>query len=115
MERKAKALPLRLDPELHQRLKEIAELEGATMVQVVREALDVFLPKLAARHASELEATLDRLREIGNDVEARTEEAERIARAEVDLGDELESDLVVERRGQSALTQEVLEAFGDMG
>lgn len=107
-----KALPVRLDPEVHERLHHLAELEGKSMVEVIRQALDAFLPVLAARHAERLEDTLARLRAYTDERRGHRAAIESAARAEVELDDGLEERVVVERRPRSKLTNRVLRAFG---
>lgn len=60
----ARTLPVRLSPELYQRLKETAELHGSTMVDLVRRSLESFLPRVAEAEAEVMEKRLRRLRAL---------------------------------------------------
>ncbi len=62
-----KNLPLRLDPELHEELREVSAAIGSTMVDVVRDALRDYLPQVAERRAKEMEGRLARLRVIAGE------------------------------------------------
>lgn len=98
-----KNLPVRLEPGLYQRLKEIAEFRSTSMVEIVREALEAFLPTLAREEARELEERAERLRALAEaDPEYIERAIARVARAEAEHADPLEEDLVVERRDQGA-------------
>lgn len=117
-----KSLPVRLDPELYDRLKEVAELQDSSMVDIVRRALEAFLPALAEAQADAMQQRLERLRALAAErpdyIERSVREA---ARAEASHPDPLEEDLVVVRRDPAAsriegdATARVREALGELG
>jgi predicted DNA-binding protein len=97
-----KTLPVRLDMELYRRLKETAELQGSTMVDLVRRSLETFLPALAAAEAEVMEARLRRLQalaEAGPDYLDRS--LQEAALAEASHADPLEEELVIVRAGEA--------------
>lgn len=92
---RTKNLPLRLDPALHGELQEVAAATGSTMVDLVRDALREYLPRVAERRASEMEGRLARLRAIADQPGAMEAAIQAIAEAESQVRDPLEEDLVV--------------------
>jgi len=91
-----KNLPLRLDPELHEALREVAAATGSTMVDLVRDALKDYLPRAAARRAREMERRLARLRAIARSPGATEAAIREAAEAEVANPDSLEEEAVIE-------------------
>lgn len=114
-----KTLPVRLDMELYRRLKETAELQGSTMVELVRRSLETFLPALAAAEAEVMEARLRRLQalaEAGPDYLDRS--LQEAALAEAEHGDPMEEELVIlrpEEAEEGEATTIVRKALGDLG
>jgi hypothetical protein len=92
---RTKNLPLRLDLDLHGELKEVAAATGSTMVDIVRDALREYLPRIAERRASEMEVRLARLRAIAEQPGAMEAAIQAIAEAESQNPDPLQQDAVV--------------------
>ena len=90
-----KNLPLRLDPDLHEELREVAAATGSTMVDLVREALKDYLPRVAERRANEMEERLARLRTIAREPGAMEAAIRATAEAEGENPDLLEEEAVV--------------------
>jgi len=83
-------LPVRLDPELHDELREVAAAIGSTMVDLVRDALKDYLPRVAERRANEMEGRLERLRAIAGSPYAMENAIKAAAEAEAENADPLE-------------------------
>ena len=110
-----KNLPLRLDPELHEELREVAAAVGSSMVDLVREALKDYLPRVAERRANEMEGRLARLRAIAGSSEAMKDAIDSSAEAEAAHSDPLEEDAVVRDvrvEDRTPLTSSVRKALG---
>lgn len=90
-----KNLPLRLDPDLHEELREVAAAIGSTMVDLVRDALTDYLPRVAERRAREMEGRLARLRAIAGKPDAMESAIQATAEAEADNPDPLEEEVAV--------------------
>lgn len=90
-----KSLPLRLDPALHDELREVAAATGSTMVELVREALADYLPRVARRRAREMETRLARLRAIAGEPLAMEAAIRATAEAEAEHADLLEREATV--------------------
>ncbi len=91
-----KPLPVRLDHELYDELREVAAAAGSTMVDIVREALREYLPRVAGYRAAEMEPRLARLRAIAARQDTMTIAIQATAQAEAELPDLLEEATVVE-------------------
>jgi hypothetical protein len=91
-----KNLPLRLDSELHEALREVAAATGSTMVDLVRDALKDYLPRAAERRANEMERRLARLRAIARNPGATEAAIQETAEAEGANPDLFEDDAVIE-------------------
>jgi hypothetical protein len=91
-----KNLPLRLDPELHMELREVAAATGSTMVDLVRDALKDYLPRAAERRANEMERRLARLRAIARNPSAMEAAIQEAAEADGANPDPLEDEAVIE-------------------
>lgn len=91
-----KNLPLRLDPDLHEELREVSAAIGSTMVDLVRDALRDYLPRVAERRAKEMEGRLARLRVIAGDRDAMESAITAAAEAEAEIPDPLEERTVIE-------------------
>jgi hypothetical protein len=110
-----KNLPLRLDPELHEALREVAAATGSTMVDLVRDALKDYLPRAAERRANEMERRLARLRAIARDPGATEAAIQEVADAESAHSDPLEDEAVIEDvrlEGVTPLTTGVRKLLG---
>lgn len=110
-----KNLPLRLDPELHAELREVAAATGATMVDLVRDALRDYLPRVAQRRANEMENRLARLRAIAGKPGAMEAAIEATAEAEDKHPDPLEEEAVIQDtrlEDQTPLTTDVRKSLG---
>ncbi len=110
-----KNLPLRLDPDLHEELREVSAAIGSTMVDVVRDALRDYLPRAAEQRAREMETRLARLRVIAGGRNAMESAITAAARAEAETPDLFEDQAVIEdvRRGKrSPLTTSVRKSLG---
>lgn len=90
-----KNLPLRLDPDLHEELREVAAAMGSTMVDLVRDALKDYLPRVAEKRAREMEGRLARLRAIAEKPDAMESAIQSAAEAEGGNPDPLEEEAVV--------------------
>jgi predicted transcriptional regulator len=116
-----KTFPVRLEDELYDRLKELADLEGSTMVDLVRRALRSYLPRVAAEQAEEMQERLERLHAfLQENPDALDESLEAVARAEAEVVDPLEEDLVVELEDRepedsTTVTDQVREAIAGLG
>ena len=53
-----KSLPLRLDDETYHLLKEVADLRGTSMVEIVRESLRSYLPEVVGEETRVLEGQI---------------------------------------------------------
>jgi predicted transcriptional regulator len=114
-----KNLPVRLSPALYRQLKEMAELHGSTMVDLVRRSLEAFLPALAEAEADAMEQRLQRLRALADERPDYLERSLRqAARAEAANRDPLEEGLVIIRDDpaeEDEATTIVREALGELG
>ena len=109
-----KNLPLRLDPDLHEELREVSAAIGSTMVDLVRDALRDYLPRVAERRAKEMEGRLARLRAIAGERDAMESAIAATAEAEAEFLDPLEEEAVIEDvrpEGSTPLTTEVRKSF----
>jgi len=91
-----KNLPLRLDPDLHEELREVSAAIGSTMVDLVRDALKDYLPRVAERRAKEMEGRLARLQAIAGRRDAMESAIVATAEAEAQSSDPLEEEAVIE-------------------
>jgi predicted transcriptional regulator len=110
-----KNLPLRLDPELHEELREVAAATGSTMVDLVRDALRDYLPRAAESRATEMERRLTRLRAIARNPGATEAAIAEAAEAEGTNSDLLEDEAVIEDvrlKGSTPLTTGVRKLLG---
>jgi hypothetical protein len=110
----AKNLSLRLDAQLHERLKVVSEARNSSMVDLVREALLDYLPRVAAVEADSLGEQLPRLQGIAAEPGYIEKSMKAAARAESACADEMELGLVAEdRRPKDApITKGVVESLG---
>lgn len=110
-----KNLPLRLDPDLHEELREVSAAIGSTMVDLVRDALKDYLPRVAERRAKEMEGRLTRLREIAERPGAMESTIQATAEAEGKNPDPLEEEAVVKDirlEDRTPLTSDVRKSLG---
>lgn len=110
-----KNLPLRLDPDLHEELREVAAAIGSTMVDLVRDALKDYLPRAADRRAREMEGRLARLRAIAGKPGAMQSAIQATAEAEGENQDMLEEEAVLKDVGledRTPLTTGVRKSLG---
>ena len=110
-----KNLPLRLDSALHEELREVASATGSTMVELVREALADYLPRVAERRAREMEDRLARLRAIARDPKAMEAAIRETSESEGENPDPIEEEAVVQSvriQDHSPLTGRVRKTFG---
>jgi predicted transcriptional regulator len=108
-------LTLRLDPELHDALREVSAAIDSTMVDLVRDALRDYLPRVADRRAGEMEGRLARLRAIAGDRGAMASAIQATAEAEAENPDPLEEEAVVDDgqcEDRTPLTTSVRKSFG---
>jgi hypothetical protein len=108
-------LPLRLDPDLHEELREVSAAIGSTMVDLVRDALRDYLPRVAEQRAREMEGRLARLRAIAGERDVMESAIRAAAEAEAEFPDPLEEDAVIEDvrlADRTPLTTGVRKSFG---
>lgn len=113
-----KSMTVRLNAELHERLRMLAKLRDISMADVVRKALEAELPRMAAQEAEAVEGRLRRLRAVMQDHPDLTERSiSEFARAEAEVEDPLEEEAVSEREGdeEDDLTSRVRKSFAGMG
>ncbi len=113
-----KSMTVRLSEALHERLRAIADLRDSSMADVVREALEAELPRMAARQAEAMEERLERLRAVMKEHPDLTERSiSEFARAEAEVEDPLETEATVEREDDENddLSARVRNSFAGMG
>jgi predicted DNA-binding protein len=85
-----KQFQLRIAPELHEKIKFFAELEGETMTQLAIEALEAHTRRLARLQEGRLAETLARIRRYRDDASHLDRDLQAFVDAELDQDDPFE-------------------------
>jgi len=112
-----KSMTVRLDADLHDRLRELSEITETSMAELIREALETQISRMAADEARDLRSQLARLHALlESDPDAVERSAEAFVEREASVEDPLEEEAVVfdESEEEAELTEKVRESFDRM-
>lgn len=118
-----KQFQLRIDPELHSKIKFFADLQGSTMTQLAVQALELYTRRLARLQEGRLTETLERIRQYSKDSSHLDKDLEAFVKAELELDDPLKAQPAPPKRPPASdqrdeknpVADQVLSNFAELG